>query len=148
MESANQHLQVISEYLRKEIERGRMLGPGRALPPLHINRFGVIPDGHNTGKFRFITDLSFPVGSSVNDSIDPDLCSMPYTTVDEVAAQAAWLGKGALLTKIDIYRLIPVHPQDRVLQGMKWEGSVYVDPMLPFRLRSANFFNTVADTLH
>ncbi len=40
-----------------------MLGPftdTSSLPPLHINRFGVIPKGHNTkGKWRLITDLSY-----------------------------------------------------------------------------------------
>ena len=91
-----------------------MLGPfpeTSQLPPLHISRFGVIPKGHNTGRFRLITDLSCPPGSSVNDGIDPDSCSLVYTTVDEVAAQAAGVGRGALLAKVDIeaaYRLIPV----------------------------------------
>ena len=47
------------------------------------------------------------------------------------------------------YRLIPVHPQDRVLQAMRWKGRIYVDPMLPFGLRSApKIFNTVADALN
>ena len=46
------------------------------------------------------------------------------------------------------YRLLPVHPQDRVLQAMKWGGQVYIDPMLPFGLRSApKIFNAVADAL-
>ena len=74
------------------------------------------------GKFRLITDLSFPPGQCVIDGIDPSLCSPISTTVDEVVAQAAVLGRGALLAKVDIeaaYRLIPVHPQDRILQGMK-----------------------------
>ena len=95
--------------------------------------------------------LSFPPGFSVNDGIDPSLCSMVYTTVDEVVAQASQVGKVALLAKIDIesaYRLIPVHPQDCHLQAMRWEGRVYVDPMLPFGLSSApKFFNAVADAL-
>ena len=42
---------------------------------------------------------------------------------------------GSLLAKVDIesaYRLIPVHPQDWPLQGMKWEGMIYIDPMLQF----------------
>ena len=88
MESADQHPEIISEYLHKECSLGRMLGPfseSSQLPTLHINRFGVIPKGHNTGKFRLITDLSFPPGQSVNDGIDPGLCSLVYTTVDEVA---------------------------------------------------------------
>ena len=49
---------VISEYIGSELAKGRMLGP---FPPswkrhLHINRFGLIPKGHNTGKYRLITD--------------------------------------------------------------------------------------------
>ena len=63
----------------------------------------------------------------------------------------ARFGPGSLLAKIDIesaYRLIPVHPHDRPLLGVQWEGSLYVDPMLPFGLRSApKVFNAVADTL-
>ncbi len=121
------------------------------LPRLHISRFGVIPKGHNTGKFRLITDLSFPAGQSVNDGVDSELCSLVYTKVDEVAAQAACSGRDALLAKVDIeaaYRLIPVHPQDRVIQAVQWGGNTFVDPMLPFGLRSApKIFNAVADAL-
>ena len=125
MESARQHPAVISEYLQKELSMGRMLGPftnTQTLPPLHINRFGVVPKGHNTGKWRLITDMSFPSGKSVNDGIDATFCSMSYTTVDDVAFLAAVLGKGSLLAKVDIesaYRLIPVHPEDRPLQAME-----------------------------
>ncbi len=44
--------------------------------------------------------------------------------------------------------LVPVHPQDRLLQGVQWKGRVYVDPMLPFGLRSApKIFNAIADAL-
>jgi len=152
--SAEQHPQVVDEYLAKELSLGRLLGPFSvtSLPPnLHINRFGVIPKGHNTGKFRLITDLSFPPHQSVNDGIDKSLCSLEYVRVDEVAAQAARLGRGALLAKVDIesaYRMVPVHPQDRILQGMRWQEKIYVDPMLPFGLRSApKIFNSVADVL-
>ena len=103
------------------------------------------------GKFRLIMDLSFPQGASVNDGISQDLSTLSYVTVDEVAEIATQLGKGALPFKMDIqsaYRLIPVHPQDRVLQGMEWKGKVYVDPRLPFGLRSApKIFNAVADAL-
>ena len=132
-----------------------MLGPfseAEPLPRLHFNRFGVIPKGTNTGKFRLITDLSFPTARSVNDGITPDLCTLAYTTVDVVASQAAVLGVGAQLAKTDIeaaYRLIPVHPQDRILQAVRWNNQVYIDPMLPFGLRSApKIFNAVADALH
>ena len=78
-----------------------------------MNRFGLIPKGHNNGKFRLITDLSFPHGASVNDGITSDLVSLSYITVDDVAEIVQELGRGALLAKMDIeaaYWLIPVHP--------------------------------------
>ena len=122
------------------------------LPSLHINRFGVIPKGHNTGKWRLITDLSYLHGQSVNDGIDPSLCSLTYLTVDDVADVVVKLGRGALLSKVDIeptYRLIQVHPQDRSLQAMEWNDHIYVGSMLPFGLCSApKFFNAVADALN
>ena len=154
MLSAMQHPEQINEYLEKELRLGRMLGPFRdlgGLPPVHISRFGVIPKGHNTGKWRLITDLSFPPGNSVNDGIDPAICSLRYTTVEDVASVAAQLGPHTLMAKIDIesaYRLIPVHPEDRFLLGVNWRDQVYIDPMLPFGLRSApKIFNAVADAL-
>ena len=155
MPSARLHPEVIQDYLRKEVAKGRMLGPFSSetnVLPLHVNRFGVIPKGHNTGKWRLITDLSFPHGQSVNDGIDPDLCTLSYLTVDKIAAEAERLGRGSLLAKVDIesaYRLIPVHPQDRLLQAVRWDGKLYIDLMLPFGLRSApKIFNAVADALN
>ena len=84
-----------------------------------------------------ITDLSFPPGQRVNDGIDPLLCSLSYTTVDKAAQIVSELGPGALLAKVDTesaYRLVPVHPYDRQLEAVQWEGEVFVDSMLPFSL--------------
>ena len=155
MLSAHQHPTVIREYICKELSLGRMLGPfpdASALPPIHINRFGVIPKGHNTGKWMLITDLSFPPNHSVNDGIDPSLCSLSYISVDQVADIATQYGRGTLLAKVDIesaYRLIPVHPQDRPLQAVVWDNQIFIDPMFPFGLRSApKIFNDVADALN
>lgn len=56
-----------------------------------------------------------------------------------------------MLAKVDIknaYRMVPVHPEDRSLLGMIWDGALYVDASLPFGLRLApKIFNTLADTL-
>lgn len=72
--------------------------------------------------------------------------------MDDIAAVVALLGPSALLAKVDIesaYHLIPVHPQDRPLQAIQWDGRIYIDPMLPFGLRSApKIFNAVADALN
>ena len=121
-------------------------------PPPHINHFGVIPKGHNTGKWRLITDLSFPPNLSINDGIDPSLCSLSYISVDQVADIAIQYGRGALLAKVDIelaYRLIPVRPQDCPLQAVVWDSQIFIDSMLPFGLRSVpKIFNAMADTLN
>ena len=129
MGSACEHPSVVSKYLSKEVALGHMLGPytrSDHLFSVHVNRFGVIPKGHDTGRWRLITDLSFPWGHSVNDGIDPSLCSLSYSTVDEVADLVARLGAGALLAKVDIesaYRLIPVHPDDSALSWV-WNRRV------------------------
>ena len=116
---------------------------------MHINWVGVIPKGHTPGKWRLITELSFPPGASVNDGVNPTLCSLSYVSVDTVARTAASLGTGALMVKVDIeaaYRLIPVHQLDSPLLGVEWKGQVFCDAMLPFGLSSApKIFNTVAD---
>ena len=55
------------------------------------------------------------------------------------------------MAKMDIksaYRLIPVHPSDRPLLGMRWRDRLFLDKTLPFGLRSApKVFNAVADAL-
>ena len=153
MPSAREHPTVVTEYIEGELAGGRVMGPlpQDLIPGIHINRMGVVPKGHTPGKWRLITDLSFPEGEGVNAGIDPLLCSLRYTSVDRVARVAQSLGRGSLLAKLDIkaaYRLVPVHPDDRHLLGFMWQGASYVDGMLPFGLRSApKIFTAIADAL-
>ena len=126
MSSAIKHPTIIDDYLKKEVELLNILGPfpSTSAPAVHINHFGVIPKKHQPGKWRLITDLSFPEGASVNDTIDPALCSLKYISVEQVAERAVMLGKGSLIAKIDVksaYRLIPVSPADRHYLGTEWK---------------------------
>ena len=70
-------------------------------------------------------------------------------TVDDAAREVLRQGVGSLLGKVDIksaYRVVPVHPDDRWLLGMQWEGALYIDKTLPFGLRSApKIFTALAD---
>ena len=44
--------------------------------------------------------------------------------------------------------MVPVHSEDQHLLGVQWNGSVYIDKVLPFGLRSApKIFSAVADAL-
>ena len=152
MLSATQKPEVVREYLVKECVEGRVLGPldPSKFPRIQISHFGVIPKG-SSGKWRLIVDLSSPEGHSVKDGIDGELCSLKYVTVDDAVAAIKQIGLGAQLAKVDIrsaYCIIPVHPEDRWLLGMVWEGALYTDTVLPFGLRSApKIFNAVADAV-
>ncbi len=153
MQSATLNPQVVDQYLEKEVSLGRVAGPMAVEESLgvQVNRFGVIEKPHQPGKFRLIVDLSFPEGHSVNDGIEPELCSMQYTSVDRAVDMVLGHERGALLAKFDIesaYRVVPVHPDDRPLLGMRWRDQLYVDKVLPFGLRSApKIFSAVADAL-
>ena len=98
-----------------------------------------------------ILDLSSPEGRSVNDGIQPALCSLSYVSIDDAARAVAKAGRGALLAKVDIksaYRIVEVHPEDRPLLGMLWDGGLFIDSVLPFGLRSApKIFTALADAL-
>ena len=80
-----------------------------------------------------------------------DLCSLSYITVNDAAEAVTRMGRGSLLAKVDIknvYRMVEVHPEDRSLLGMQFEGRLFVNSVLPFGLRSApKIFTAVADAL-
>ncbi len=98
-----------------------------------------------------IVDLSHPSLRSVNDGIGTDLCSLRYTSMEDALRFVECLGPGTCLLKVDLksaYRMVPVHPLDRHLLGIRWEGHLYVDMALPFGLRSAPIlFTAVADAV-
>ena len=154
MLSAEQNPKVVTEYLHKEQQARRIVGPlpmTNFVKVVHTSRFGVIPKKRQPGKWRLILDLSFPAEHSVNAGIDKRLSSLQYTSVDDAAKIISELGPQAHLAKIDIahaYRNIPVHPTDRHLLGMQWSNQLFVDTVLPFGLRSApKIFCAVSDAL-
>ena len=123
MKSALENGTVVDEYLEKEVRLGRVFGPleESVLPTAHVNGFGIIPKSHQPGKYRLIVDLPHTRGASINDGIEWELCSMKYTSMDEVVRAVVALGPGAQMAKFDIesaYRLILVH-QDELI-GQCW----------------------------
>jgi hypothetical protein len=81
---------VVEKYLEEEVLVGNILGPFSPgqLCKIHINRFG-----HNQpGKWCLITDLSHSSNASINDAIDPQLSSLSYIPVDQIARRAMQLG--------------------------------------------------------
>ena len=89
MPLANSHPEVIDNYLRDKLECNRLVEvPPSEASVIHISRFRVIPKKRQPGRWRLIVDLSSPLNQSVNDFIDPSLCSLSYTSVKDAAAMA------------------------------------------------------------
>ncbi len=153
MPLADEHPEVVTGYIQKERELGRLMQVKQAevLTPIHTNPFGVIPKKSGINRWRLILDLSSPLGHSMNDGIEKELASLSYVSVDEVVQRVLRWGRGTLLAKMDVrqaYRNIPVQPEDRRLLGMRWQGDTYVDAVLPFGLRSAPLiFSAVGDAI-
>ena len=145
--------QIILEHLQKEVDLGRMLSYPIGSEPsgLQISPIGAIPKKNRPGKWRLITDLSSPLGASVNEGISKEHSSITYTSIDHLSSLVVADGRGTLLVKADIkeaYRMVPVHPNDQPLLGILWKDTVYIDKMLPFGLRSAPMiFSAIADAL-
>lgn len=145
------HPAVVKAYIGNELTMSHLThieNPG-ILPWFHSSLIGIIPKKHKPGKWRMIIDLSSPECHSVNDGIEKALCSLSYTSVDNVANTILELGPGTQLGKMDVkkaFRIVPIHPYDRLLMAIQWEGRLYIDKVLPFGLRSAPLlFTTLVD---
>lgn len=133
--SATDNPHVVDEKLKIELSQGRIAGPfqSKPIPHLVISPIGLVPK-KDKGSFRLIHDLSFPKGSSVNDNIPQEFCSVHYETIDTVSTHILACGRGALVAKADIqdaFRICPIHPQSQFLLGFYWKGLYYVDRCLP-----------------
>ncbi|XP_056008909.1 uncharacterized protein LOC130051257 [Ostrea edulis] len=135
MKSASEHANHLLTIIEKEIALGRIAGPfsNPPFPNFRCNPIGVLPK--KDGGWRLISNLSAPVGISVNEHIDPILCSVHYASFDQAISLIQTSGKGALLCKIDLssaFRLLPIHPSDFALLGMCIRDQYYFDMCMPF----------------
>ena len=93
--------QLIRDWLNKEIQLGRMLGPFKEppFPDLMCLPVGLVPK-KDTDEMRMIMHLSYPYGQSINDFIDPEKVSTSYQTFDDAVQLVikqgwfCWLSKG------------------------------------------------------
>ena len=136
LKSANKRPDVVRQKIQSEIDAGRVAGPfdQRPIPTLRVSPLGLVPKKEQ-GEFRLIHHLSYPPGNSLNDFIDPKLCSVQYTSFDEAIHMVQDLGRGCLLGKSDIksaFRLLRVSPLDFDQLGFKFDGKFYFDKAMPF----------------
>ena len=118
---------VVENHIATEVLAGQLVGPvaGPLTPLIHVSPLGLVPKSHQVDQWRMIVDLSFPHGSSVNDSIPPELCSLAYASVDDAVEHILHLGRSAQMVKTDLkdaYRMVPIHPHDQSLLGISWQA--------------------------
>ena len=106
---------VIETQISDELQQGHIIGPICPAVEVHTSPLGLVPKPHSD-KFRMIVDLSSPIGFSVNDGITEDLCSRIRGQCSSIHHQSTQLVK---LDLKDAYRIIPVHPHDYPLLGIR-----------------------------
>jgi len=135
------------EYIRKECGLGALIGPFKSNPlsvELFTSPINSIPKAGSDDR-RFITDLSFPRGSSINDGILKDsylgeYFKLSYPTVDVLVSMIKVKGPGSFLYKRDLsraYRQFPLDPGDIHLQGIYWRNEFFIDCALVMGCRAA-----------
>ena len=89
----------------------------------------------NSIEYRVITYYSAPHESSVNDGIDRHEFKISFDTLKHTTRWIRHFGPGLLLFKIDIkevYRILPIHLIDQLLQGMICDNKLYFNKVLVF----------------
>ena len=134
--SALSQPRIVKRKLTDEVVAGRVAGPFQQKPlsNLRVSPLGLV-NKSTPGEFRLIFDLSYPETGSVNEGIPQEFSSVQYTNFDAVTNMVKSMGQGSFLFKIDIrsaFRLLPLHPADFSLMGMKHDNAYYVDKALPF----------------
>ena len=136
LKSTDAHPDIVRQKIRAEIDSGRIAGPfvHRPISTLRVSPIGLV-EKKTPGEFRLIHHLSFPEGESLNDFIDPELCSVKYTHFDEAIHMVQDMGRACLLSKLDIksaYRLLPVSPAEFDQLGFMFDNKFYFDKAMPF----------------
>ena len=141
LKTAKQHPNIVQTKIKIELDEGRFIGPFDT-PPFsnyRTNPMGLVEKKGGSG-FRLIHHLSYPHGSSVNDSIPREQCSVHYASIQDAIDSILHFDKPIFLAKSDIahaFRNIPVHPDDYHLLGLQWEGEYYYDRCLPMGAASS-----------
>ena len=134
LQSASQYPNTVEQKLAKEIDQNRIAGPflERPYPNLQISPIGVVPKKEE-GQFRLIHHLSYPFGSSVNGFIPEEIKQVHYASIDDAISIILAVGPKCALAKTDMnsaFRIIPMHPDDHELLGIKWKWNFYFDRCL------------------
>ena len=155
LRSALNEPEIATQLIEKEVTKGFMLGPFKKppLPAFRASPVGIATRKYS-GKKRLIIDLSAPHSGpipSINSLIPREPYSLFYATVDHAMLLIKQAGRGAQLSKADIsdaFKVMPLHPSQWPMFGIKWQSQFYFSVKLTFGGRSSPaIFNVLAEAL-
>lgn len=155
LQSALKEPEVVDTLLEKEVRKGFMIGPldKSPFPVSRINPIGVATRKYS-GKKRLIIDLSAPHHDevqSINSLIPLPPFSLYYASIDDAIKLIKQAGRRAWLSKADItdaFKVMPLHPSQWHLFGVKWREKFYFAVRLTFGCRSSpKIFDTLSEAL-
>ena len=97
-------------------------------PTLRVSPVGLVPK--KDGNFRLIHHLSYPDCDSVNYFINPDICHVNNSSIDEAVSMIKLMGQRALLKSAIL--LLPTYSGDFDFLDIRFDGKYYFDKCLPF----------------
>ena len=145
---ARDHPEFVNQYLEKELEKTRIVGPFKCNPftvPIMVSPLNTVPKS-SCDERRVIVDLSWPIGRGcVNSGISKELyleekIECHYASVEQICEMILKIGPGAVIYKRDLrqaYRQFRVDPGDYYLLGYFWENSYFFDTVLAMGQRNA-----------
>ena len=141
LKSALSHPDITATKIRKECNAGRLVGPSTTpqFRNFRTSPVGLIPK-KDSNEYRLIHHLSFAEGSLVNDFILDCCATVRYASIRDASKSIKCIRPGCFMAKTDIksaFRIIPIHPVDYSLPGVKWDHMYNFDRCLAMGLRSS-----------
>ncbi|XP_052062798.1 uncharacterized protein LOC127702580 isoform X1 [Mytilus californianus] len=132
--SAKTKPDIVRQKIQNEINANRFVGPFDSKPftEMQLSPLGLA-EKKMPGTYRMIHHLSFPEGSSINDNIPQDKCSVQYASIQDAIELIKSVGRKSFCAKTDIssaFRIINIKESQYKLFGFMWEGKYYYDKNL------------------
>ena len=123
LKCALSHSDIIAAKIRKECDVGRLVGPFTTSPfrNFRTSPLSLVPK-EDPNEYGLIHHLSFPEDSLVNDFIPDCYATVQYASIRDTSKSIKCIGRGCFMAKTDIksaFRIIPIHPADYSLLGIK-----------------------------
>lgn len=152
-QSGKQYFEQVRKFVEKELSLGALVGPfssppfqpGTRISPILTRPKKDSPDRPCPDR-QIIIDLSFPLGSAVNNGINISLIlgkdyMYVLPSISDLTAKLMQHGGGAWMWKDDLsraYRQLRVDPLDCPLLGLQVDNKFYLDRCPSFGCRSSS----------